>query len=258
MIDTVFGLDGGADVTFVTGFAFEKRRQGQVDQILFFILKDDFVVTIDQIKTAACQRAACGHQRIVDLLVPRQTELVVKFEIKAGVILPALPLAVVNTHRHQRHRRIVQTQGDRFRIAGTVVLAEQGDLITAILLVHQFAAELRISRQPAFGADVETVSRAFIVIGEVAGLVPVRQAGVAVGAEFQVIGPGFQTHAQAAVITRHVVIIEAVDAVHPVAVEGTETEAGIEGVTGILVPVTKLREQQVILLIIERQQDVER
>ena len=64
--------------------------------LLLLILQHNFIVTIDQIVTAARQTAANGHLIGRDLCAPRLAQRVAEVEAKLGLIHRILAAAVVN------------------------------------------------------------------------------------------------------------------------------------------------------------------
>ncbi|SSH79780.1 Uncharacterised protein [Klebsiella pneumoniae] len=143
------------------------------------------------------------------------------------------------------------------RVLLTFIHPEQGDLFAVILLIREAATQLRQVRHPGLRPEVPAVGRTLLIIRQVRGVLPARQAVIAVDAQLEEVTPVFNTGPHTRVLPGQVVVPENVPAKH---IAGHKvTQAGTKVRLGPPVgPVqAALREYQVITLVIQGHQQVE-
>ncbi len=139
------------------------------------------------------------------------------------------------------------------------VFIKQGNVIAIVFFIHQLAAQLWVGGQVAVSTNIKAVSGLFVVIGKVARGVPVGRARIGIKAQLQEVCPGLSTGPDAAVFTREVIIKEDVSTEHPVfKVKHPDAQTKVTGVAAVRRTIAELGKEELLLVVIQWQQEVQR
>ena len=130
----------------LSALTFNTIRQSNTDHLSFAILKNNIVITFNQIITAACEYPTLANAIRIELFLQRLAKPVVNFQAKASVILTALALLVLCTQCQKRHWRIVHLSRNGMWVFLALIFTKQPYLIAIILFIHQACAKLRPCR----------------------------------------------------------------------------------------------------------------
>ena len=121
-------------------------RQSNTDHFRFAILKNDVVITLNQVIAAACQHSTLANAIRIELFRQRFANSVVNFQAKASVILTALALLMPGAQCQKRHWCIGYLGRNSMRVFLAFIFTKQPDFIAIILFIHQACAKLRPGR----------------------------------------------------------------------------------------------------------------
>ena len=130
----------------LAALAFNTLRQSNTDHFRFAVLKNDVVITLNQVIAAACQHSTLANAVCIELFFQRFANPIINFQAKASVILTTLALLMPGTQGQKRHWRVIHFSGNRMWIFLAFIFTKQPDFIAIILFIHQACAKLRPGR----------------------------------------------------------------------------------------------------------------
>ena len=130
----------------LAALAFNTLRQSNTDHFRFAILKNDIVITLNQVIAAACQHSTLANAVCIELFFQRFANPIINFQAKASVILTTLALLMPGAQCQKRHWCIGYLGRNSMRVFLAFIFTKQPDFITIILLIHQACAKLRPGR----------------------------------------------------------------------------------------------------------------
>ena len=130
----------------LTALTFNTLRQSNTDHFRFAVLKNDVVITLNQVIAAACQHSTLANAVCIELFLQRFANPIINFQAKASVILTALALLMPGAQCQKRHWRIGHLGRNSMRVFLALIFTKQPDFIAIILFIHQACAKLRPGR----------------------------------------------------------------------------------------------------------------
>ena len=130
----------------LTALTFNTLRQSNTDHFRFAVLKNDVVITLNQVIAAACQYPTLANAVCIELFRQRFANPIINFQAKASVILTALALLMPGAQCQKRHWRIGHLGRNSMRVFLALIFTKQPDFIAIILFIHQACAKLRPGR----------------------------------------------------------------------------------------------------------------